>query len=146
MNRPLCAFCKEQPVKQKRTKFCSTRCAGLAKRHSTRICSHCRTRRVRRGANEFCGRRCAVLARGAAGVAQLRREKVKAVEAQRVKYFERVKQFIQLEVDAVMSIVPEAERRTLMLVLMKAAIGIYRRGYKRGYTCAANRLRQGRAA
>lgn len=146
MTRPLCAFCSEQPVKQRRTRFCSTRCAGMAKRVSRRLCVQCRKGLVWRWSRSFCSRRCAVKARGAAGVALLRQAKIKAAEAQRAKYFERVKAFIQLEVDAVVALVPEAERKTLRLALMKAAIGVYRRGYTRGYTCAANRWKQGRAA
>lgn len=146
MTRPPCAFCKDHPVKQARTRYCSTRCAGMAKRVSRRPCAQCRKALVRRWSRSFCSRRCAVKARGAAGVAQLRREKVKAAQAQRAKYFERVKAFIAFEIEPVVALVSEAERHALRLALMKAGVETYRRGYKRGYTCAANRFRHRRAA
>lgn len=142
----LCAFCKQTRVKQSRNKFCSSRCAGMAKRAPARRCQHCKIRPIRRWADGFCSRKCAVSARGAKGIAHLRRMKVQSANAQRVAYFARVKAFVEVEVDAFTAVVPEPQRAAARLALMKACIRVYRRAYERGYTCARVRLKRGKAA
>ena len=141
---PVCRICSE-PVKQRRLRFCSPKCAGQAVRAANvrPVCASCGLERTRSKRHPYCSRSCATLAKhqSPAFRAKVREGYRKAAARQREAFFQRVRAFIEASYRPVFDAHPEWDEATRLDVL-RAAVPVWRRAYHNGWHARMNRDRR----